>query len=249
MEEEIKSLSKIILEAMRYYDINLDKLARMSGISERHLEALLEERFKQLPSAPYIHGYLNKIAALLNLNGEDLWRVYLKDNQSLRRSGERDQLPPNRFSYRLWLSRPIVFVIAGLAIVGLYIFFHVSFFFNKPDLVFEDLDNDSLIVSEEKFIFHGQIEAPASLSINDEEINLNPDGSFEKTVYLNAGVNVFTFKAKKVLGKELNIIKQIFYEPATSTSNQASRSINPVSIPIEEALKPESVPTGANAGF
>lgn len=240
MEEEIRSLSKIILEAMRYYDLNLDKLARMSGISERHLEALLEERFKQLPSVPYIHGYLNKIAGLLNLNGEDLWRVYLKDNQNLRRSGEHDQLPPNRFSYRSWLSRPVIFIAGGLVIVGFYIFFQTSFFFNKPDLVFDGLVNDSLIVAEEKFIFRGRIEAPAALAVNDEQINLEPDGSFEKTVYLNPGVNIFTFKAKKILGKELKIIKQIFYEPATSTTD-AKIEASP--------LSPEIFPAGAESGF
>lgn len=225
MEEEVRSLSKIVFEAMHYYDLNLEKLARLSGISERHLEALLEEKFKQLPSAPYIHGYLNKIAGLLNLNGEDLWRVYLKDNQNMRRSGERDQLPPNRFSYRLWLSRPVVLLVAGLLVVGLFIFFQTSFFFNKPDLAFDGLTNDSLIVSEEKFIFRGRLEAPAALSINDERINLTADGLFEKTVYLNPGVNIFTFKAKKVLGRELQLIKQIFYEPATSTDGDPSLPI------------------------
>lgn len=235
MEEEIRSFSKIILDAMRYYDLNLEKLSRASGISERHLEALLEEKFKQLPSAPYIHGYLNKIAALLNLNGEDLWRVYLKDNQNLRRSGERDQLPPNRFSYRLWLSRPVVLIASGLIVAGLYIFFQTSFFFNKPNLFFDGLANDSLIVAGEKFVFRGRIEAPASLTVNGETVSIGPDGSFEKTVYLNPGVNVFTFGAKKVLGRELKIIKQIFYEPTTSTTDRSAD-------PEESPFLPETFP-------
>lgn len=223
MEEEVRSLAKIILEAMRYYDLNLDKLAKLSGISERHLAALLEEKFKQLPSAPYVHGYLAKIAALLNLDGEDLWRVYLKDNQNLRRSGERDQLPPNRFSYRFWMTRTAILIIAALLIAGFYVFFQASGFFNKPDLFFENLEDDSAIVQEERFVFRGRIESPASLTLDGEPVNVAADGSFEKTVYLNTGVNIFTFRAKKALGRETEIVRQVFYEPATSSiSSQGS---------------------------
>lgn len=230
---------------MRYYDLNLEKLSRMSGISERHLEALLEEKFKQLPSAPYVHGYLSKIGAILNLNSEDLWRIYLKDNHNLRRSGERDKLPPNRFFYRFWLSRRFIILASGVVIIGLYVFFQTSFFFNKPDLVFEDLSEDSLIVDNDKFIFRGRIEAPASLSINDEQISIDSAGSFEKTVYLNSGLNVFTFRAKKVLGKELKVIKQIFYSGLATTTDQNDQFIENDSF----LILPEDSATGSDNSF
>lgn len=245
MEEEVRSFSKIILEAMRYYDLNLEKLSRSSGISERHLEALLEEKFKQLPSAPYVHGYLTKISAILNLNSEELWRIYLKDNHNLRRSGEKDQLPPNRFSYRFWLSRRFIILATGVVIVGLYVFFQTSFFFNKPGLDFENLSEDSFIADNDKFIFRGKIEAPASLFINDEQISIDSVGSFEKTVYLNPGLNVFTFRAKKALGKELKVIKQIFYSGMATTTDQTSQ-------PIENegfSALPEDSATGSESGF
>ncbi|MDP1706466.1 MAG: helix-turn-helix domain-containing protein [bacterium] len=245
MEEEIRSFSKIILEAMRYYDLNLEKLSRTSGISERYLEALLEEKFKQLPSAPYVHGYLSKIAAILNLNGEELWRIYLKDNHNLRRSGERDQLPPNRFSYRFWLSRRFIILGSAVVIVGLYVFFQTSFFFNKPNLVFEDLSEDSLIADNDKFIFRGKIEVPASLFINNEQISIDSTGSFEKTIYLNPGLNVFTFRAKKALGKELKIIKQIFYSGTATTTDQAGQLIENKNFPV----LPEDSATGSENSF
>ncbi len=98
MENENKNLANLILEALKLKGLNLDKLSQLTGVSERSLALILEERFEKLPSAPYIHGYLLKIAEVLNLDGQKLWQEYLKNNAEIRRSGQEDTLPLNRFA-------------------------------------------------------------------------------------------------------------------------------------------------------
>ena len=93
-----KNLINLILEALKLKGMNLEKLSQLSGVSERSLALLLEEQFDKLPPAPYVHGYLVKIAETLNLDGRELWREYLKNNEEIRRSGKEDILPLNRFA-------------------------------------------------------------------------------------------------------------------------------------------------------
>ena len=46
-------------------NISLEKLAELSGVSLRHVEALLLGETHKLPPAPYIRGYLVKMGHIL----------------------------------------------------------------------------------------------------------------------------------------------------------------------------------------
>lgn len=216
----LKNLAQIVMEAMHYYDLNVDKLSRLTGISERFLNALLEEKFKELPAAPYIHGYLKQIAKILNLNGEELWRLYLKNHQLLRRSGENDKLPSNRFAHHFWLNRSIIVAAILMMILLAYFLLRVNPIGN-PRLDLEEwLNKDQFIVSSSKIKIGGQLKPFGVLTINGEQISLNPEGRFEAMIQLNPGLNVLTFKVKKFLGEAKTVaVKQIFYEVVSSTSN------------------------------
>lgn len=231
MDNELKSLAKIIIDAMRYYDLNVDKLSRLTGISERFLDALLEDKFNQLPSAPYVHGYLNKVAKVLNLDGEEIWRIYLKDHRAIRRSGEKDKFPPNRFIYRFWFNRPVVLAAILIIILLLYLFLRINLV-GRPRLYFEQwLNQNYLTASSSKIQIDGRLKPLAVLTINGEQINLDTDGRFEAAIRLNPGLNILNFKVRKFLGKEkLVAVKQIFYEPAAETPNFSENNLNGLNV-------------------
>ncbi len=63
------------------------------------------------------------------------------------------------------------------------------------------------------------------LTLNDEPIYPNEEGRFLKNVTLQEGINEFTFKAKKLLGKETVITTHIIYNKTSDTST--SSTINP----------------------
>jgi len=177
-----------------------------------------------LPSAPYVHGYLNKIAGVLNLDGEELWRIYLKDHQGIRRSGEKDKLPPNRFVYRFWFNRPVMLAAILIIILLIYLFLRVNLI-GQPRLFFDQwLSRNYVTASSSKAEIGGRLKPLAVLTINGEQINLNTDGRFEAAIQLNPGLNILNFKVRKFLGKEkLVAVKQIFYEPPAQTSSSSQQ--------------------------
>ncbi len=217
MESENRGLANLILEALKLKGFTLDKLSQLTGVSERSLALLLEERFEKLPSAPYVHGYLVKIAEVLNLDGQKLWQEYLKNNSGIRRSGQEDTLPFNRFAIPK-LSKKIIVAAGVIIIVLILIIFRLPAFFGQPELKISNINDNPTVVQDSDFTVHGIMNPADELTINGEAVYPDKDGNFDKSILLQSGFNNIVFQTKKLLGKIYTVTKQIFYQ-TTSTNN------------------------------
>jgi len=215
--KENKSLGALIVESLKAKGWVIEKLSQATGIPENFLTAFIEEKFEKLPSAPYIHGYLTKIAEALNLDGQGLWQRYLKNNQALRHSGEKDRLPRNRFALPAINKKVILVAVFILFILG-YILIRALSFFSWPEIYLSNV-TDNLVVNSQEFKIIGKIQTGTQLTINDEPVYSESSGQFEKIIKLQPGSNVLVFKAKKIPGRESVFTKQIFYQPLVTSTN------------------------------
>jgi len=211
MEIETKNLSTLLIETLRTKNLTVEKLGIMTGISERFLNLLIEENFKKLPAAPYVHGYILKIAEVLNLDGEKLWQEYLKDHNSINRSGENDKMPQNRFITKN-LNKKTLIIIIIITLILIYLIIRLPLILGKPPLALANFANET-IVTEEKYQITGEINPSDKLTINNEIVFTDEHGKFQKTFKLHPGFNTFEFKVKNILGRETALIKQVFYKP------------------------------------
>ncbi|MGC9611089.1 MAG: helix-turn-helix domain-containing protein [Minisyncoccia bacterium] len=209
--EDLKNLTNLILEALKLKGLTIDKLSQMTGVSERSLALLLEERFDKLPPAPYVHGYLVKIAEVLNLDGQKLWQEYLKNNEEIRRSGQEDVLPPNRFAIPK-INKKLAVGIAAVIIVLCYLAIRLPAVFGQPEITIQGLDNNPTVVQEASTTVHGIMNPADELKINGEAVYPDKDGNFQKNILLQSGFNNIVFQVKKLLGKTYTINKQVFYQ-------------------------------------
>lgn len=222
MTQEEKNLSGFIVEALKTRGMTLEKLSQLSGVSEGALELLLEERFDKLPSAPYIHGYLMKIAEVLNIDGKELWQHYLKNNEELRRSGEEDTLPLNRF-ITPQINKKVVIIAACIIVIGGYFILRLPSLLGKPELNLRNLDENQIIATSPQFTIEGSMDPADKLTVNGEVIYPDKDGLFKKDVSLQPGFNTFIFEVKKLLGSSYTITKQVFYETQKSNNNGSTQ--------------------------
>lgn len=210
--EEIKSVSAAISEAMKMKSMSADKLSQVTGVSDRFIALLLDEKHEKLPSAPYVRGYLSRIGNALNLSGDQLWADYTKQN-IVTRSGKNDTFATNKFE----IKYPSAPVLAGGAtiIIAIIIFaFRAPAFIGTPTL---SLDNFSDTASTSTLDIKGKIDPKNQLTVNDEVVYPDEQGIFEKKVTLMPGFNTFRFKVKGILGKEFETTKQVYL--ATSTKH------------------------------
>lgn len=217
-ESDTKNLSAMLIEAMKIKGFSLEKLAQTTGVSDRFIEYLLGEKFDQLPSSPYMHGYILKIGEALDLDGERLWREFFKNSKVVRTSGASDALPGNEV-HKKRINKKVTAIIVFIVIALSYITFRIQTYFGEPYFILENL-TDNMIVTEQSFTIKGKINTRDQIMLNGEQVYPNEEGVFEKKIQLQSGFNALSFKIKKFLGKEYIIDKQIFYKTQPKVNTQ-----------------------------
>jgi transcriptional regulator with XRE-family HTH domain len=219
-------------EKIKERGVTLKKLAEMTGISPAHIENLLRGDFESMPSAPYLHGYLIHLGAVLEFDGEEWW-TRLKTEGVIKNSGELDTLPRNRFIKQ---SPPKYLWAIGVGVIVLiYLAFQAPRIFGKPTLTVISPDANPYVTVSSTITLSGTVSGANSLSLvgadgEQEQIIVAADGSWQKSVLLGTGPNPFQISAKKFLGGETTVTEQVFYQPPggvtpTPTSTASSTII------------------------
>jgi cytoskeletal protein RodZ len=216
-------------EKIKERGVSLKKLAEMTGIAPAHIESLLRGDYESMPSAPYFHGYLTHLGAVLDFDGEEWW-VKLKKEGVIKNSGELDTLPRNRFikqappKYLWWIGAAVIVLI--------YLALQAPRIFGKPTLVVDIPNANPYITASSTLTLTGTVSGADSLSLvgadgEQEPIIVAADGSWQKSVLLGVGPNPFQVSAKKFLGGETSVTEQIFYQPTGSTTTTSATSSAP----------------------
>lgn len=183
------------------------KLADLTDVPQRFISSLVSGDFNDLPSEPYIRGYLFKIAGVLEADPNFLWRSF-RQSAEIRSSGSRDILPANRFGLKKVSSKKVWIILAALVLVG-FLSFRINSILGKPTL---DISLPEITASQIVNVT-GQVTPGDTLTLNDEVIYPDKSGKFEKKVQLESGPNILKFKVERYLGREITVDKQILYQP------------------------------------
>lgn len=203
----------MLVESLKDKNLTLTKLAELTGISERFLKSLIEEKYEKLPPSPYVRSYFLKIANVLDVDGQKLWQEYQKNTQ-LKKSGLNDRLPLNRYRPKP-LNKTIIFLFIVIVFLAGYFIFRYNFFLGKPTLSLTGqlLSAANPVVSEPNIKIEGQVKSGDQLSINKENVYVDELGYFQKDFSLQTGLNIIQFQIKRFLGRETIITKQVLYLP------------------------------------
>lgn len=211
--EPHKDLKTLLSDALELKNVNHKKLAELTGISERYLWAIQNLEVDKLPAAPYVRGYLKKISEVLHLNHDELWEMY-KRELGQKTSGRYDTLPANRFAIRHLSRRELFFFGVGILLV-IYVAMNIPRLIGKPTLIVTNPAAPIFAVFENTITLAGYLNQRDKLTINEEEIFVSKNGEFSKEYPLQPGINKIEFKAKRFLGKEAEIVKEVIYQPST----------------------------------
>jgi transcriptional regulator with XRE-family HTH domain len=217
--EEIP-FENLFTERLRQKNISIKKIAEMTGISRTYLEDIASGNFKDLPSAPYFRGYLIRLGAILDFDGEAWWKEIEKENV-LKKSGSKDTLPKNRFTRK----HPTKFIWAGiiLVIVIIYLISQFARIAGKPSITLVFPAENPYMTSTSAIVLQGTFANADSLSVNGDTVPLQTGNVWQKNVLLQNGLNTFAIHAGKFLGGESDLVEQILYnEPPVETSTTSA---------------------------
>lgn len=207
-----KTLKEVLAEQMAAKGLSVPKLRQMTGIAERYLAALVEGRPEKLPPAPYVRGYLMKIASVLQLDGAKLWELY-REHLPMATSGELDRLPYNRFALKKINKAAVIGVAAGL-VIAVYLGISASRLLGTPLLTVTSPAVETYLTTASAITLIGRISPDDKLLINGEEVPADAEGRFQTDYPLEPGLNTIEFTAKKFLGGQARVTRQVLYQPA-----------------------------------
>lgn len=228
-----QQLTRTLLEAMKSKNFTVQKLSQATGVAENFLENLINEKYNKFPPAPYVRGYLVKIAKALELNGEELWKNYLEDSNLIRRSGEFDKPPHNKYASSTKnkrLSVFLIFVAVAVIIVGVT---KVKWFSSEPDIILTNPATEMTVVNSPVFEVRGGVGSGERLIINNENVYTDNEGNFEKEILLLPGLNVIEFAVRRFPGQSWHFSKQIFYEEEIRSENETEDVLMPEPDPLD----------------
>ena len=206
-------------EKLKAKGLTLKKLSDMSGIPLKHLQSLSTGSYADLPPAPYLRGYLLALGPILNFDGAAAWEHFRAASAPIE-SGRRDALPVNRFASRI-SKTPFVLVIAAVLLLG-YVGFRFASIFGQPVIHVDDPTAPLVHTTVDSLLLRGRLENGDALFLNGETVALQEGGAWQRTVSLEPGLNIFQLSAKKFLGGETQVLRQVVYEPPTGTPSPST---------------------------
>lgn len=204
-------------ERAREKGVGIKQLSELTGISAKNIEGIFSGDPARLPSPPYLKGYLWKLGEVLDFNPEEAWEE-MKKLAAEKSSGKGDEITRNRFS-RKPANKYLIIGAVALAII-LYLGFRFYEISGTPALRVENPAEALIVTVNNRATISGKVSNSDELTVNGEKIEIQANGDWRKDIELQAGINNVEVKAKKFLGREAKIVRQIMYQPATGTSGQ-----------------------------
>ncbi len=209
--DQSKKISELLRDAVELRGLTFERLIELSDVPERYILALRDGEFEKLPAAPYVRGYLIKIGEVLNVDGETLWQVY-KNETPMKKSGPEDKLPSNRFAIKS-LNKKTVAISAIILVILIYLAWWAPSLLGAPSIEIINPAVNNYITNEPTIKLIGNVNPGDKLTVNGEEVLVGASGRFEKEFQLQPGINTFALVAKRFLGKEAKIVRQIIFQP------------------------------------
>ncbi len=196
------------------------KTAKHLNVNLKYLQALEACDYDKLPPDTYVQQILIKYCHFLEINAGTAIAKYqrekkifdtIKKKESVN-TGKINKL--NSFTNKILAPGTFKYLLIGLLICLVlgYFLWEIYGIISPPNLI--------ITHPRENYISHnpvveitGQTEKHAEISINDQLILAEQDGTFKAEMNLQKGVNYIKITGQKKYGREKIIYKQIIYDP------------------------------------
>lgn len=207
----MKTVGQILKESREKQSISLIEVSQITHISIAYLEAIESNNFTVLPAATFAKGLMQNYAKALNLNPQTILAIFRRD-YALDERGNiilRSLFHPSR--NRLVLFTPSTMAIGSSVLIGLVVavFFirQITVFMTAPSLILSN--PPELAQLNNPILVSGSTSSQAVVSINNQPVSVNQDGTFELSMTLSPGEHTLVISTTSRSGRERTIQRQV----------------------------------------
>jgi len=205
----MKKVGQVLKEARIAAGFSIEDVEKKTKIRKKIIVSLEEGRYSELPPPTYVKGLIKNYGNFLKISSNSLLALYRREYYLPQDQQSAFLNLPFRFRPTPFLTVTFFGVLAFLAVLC-YIGFQYFSLISAPLLVIEN-PKDFAQVSTQKVEIAGRTDSDATLSINNEKVNVGEDGRFKEQINLNEGLNEIEVKAVSKLGRERIVKKTVQY--------------------------------------
>lgn len=207
-----KTIGETLKDERTKHRLRLEDLAKKTRIRSSYLEALEENRFEDLPATTFVKGYIKTYAHVFGFDHQPLLALLRRDYKE----SAKGRLIPREFIKPVLKKRArrssISILLAIVIAIFLSLFGYVGvqwYNLTKPPKLEVSLPKEQSVVSS-KVVVEGETLPEAVVTVNDQPVALQQDGSFKTEVVVpNEGISLFVIEAKDRRGKVNTIERSV----------------------------------------
>jgi len=211
----MKTVGEILKNARLKNGLKRVEIARQTKINLKYLRALEKNEYEKLPEAAFVKGFIRNYANTVGLDPNQALAVFRRDyDQNVKGQVVPRELTPSQAEKSsLWTPRTTTIVgILGLAaLLVVYFVYQYKLLAGAPKLEVTRPEEEAQVNAS--VIVSGTTDPQVNLTINNQEVLVNPDGSFSQSLILSQGKRTITIKATSRSGKSRTIQKTVYVIP------------------------------------
>lgn len=199
-----KTIGQSLKDERQNRRISLERMAEVTHIRLDYLEALENDQFDVLPSAAYVRGFIKAYTQYVAIESKPYLALLRRDYKETKKGQlvPRDFVKPMRLRRARWT--PFTWVTIALAIffgvIVTYLAIQLYRVSRPPELVITSPESRQTVAAETPV--SGFTDPDAIITINDQPVAIQPDGSFQTTLRFPVeGVGIISVVATDRSGK------------------------------------------------
>lgn len=206
---EALALGELIKRQRELRNISIKELSEQTGISVNNLKNLEAGNYNNLPADIYVESFIVKCEQTLGFENDELLILYKNERKTSGRNQvqEISKMPAKSFSVTPKTIGKFLVVFLTFFVL-IYFGIQLSYLLGAPKLVVITPESD--IITELKEIsISGTTQPDNKVTINNNDIFVDREGSFSEIVPLQDGVNTIEIKSTNRFGKESVVIRRV----------------------------------------
>ncbi len=208
----MRRISEILKEEREKKGYSLDFVEKTIKIKSEYLLAIEEGRFFDLPSESYALGFIKNYSRFLDISTNKAAALFRREYKGEKREVlPRFRKETDQFLRKSLITPKTIFIFFLFLIFAGYIALQYNSFFFGPPLDLTSPKNEQVIYDNIVKI-SGKTDPYAIVVVDGEDVFVNLDGTFAKSLYVFPGDKKITVIAKNRFGKETREVRNIKVE-------------------------------------
>jgi len=191
-------------------ELTIDQVSKETKIKASYISAIEKGEYQKLPASTYIIGFVRNYAKYLDLSEQEILALFRREFDEEKAFAVLPEgLVKEDFPlYRIRLADTAKIIILLVIILLGYILFQYRYAIINPPL--EVLaPTEGTVISSRTITISGKTDPNATVFVNSDNVSLDSDGNFKKSINVFPGKTIIRVKAINYFGKEKIIERHI----------------------------------------